>query len=362
LYFRRFDPTKNKNALTSNLTELNIRTLTVNSQVTAMIAFIEFIGSFTFIIIAHLELEFGKVTTLFSLSYAIIVYFNVLPYIFLMNTSNNKNRVVEIGWMNVLRNIVGKTNSSLENVEHNSDPVSVEHNTVRKKRMALDNTGNNELYITSKFRCKQSSNNIDNQLTLHVPTADEPSGSSMVGGQDQNLKQTYPRTLDVNKLEKNYSKKPLSKQLITSAIESLRVEDEYLEYFNKLVILHENCKQGNVLSVSSLENEFSSKFNITEIPVNNTLKGKGKRKHSKKSDVHPLHTKEQKLVHGNNRNSNKDKWTPKFKGTLSERILIREKILIKLNSMHDEKEEFESLLEELICAEEKFVEADNVLY
>jgi hypothetical protein len=279
-----------------------------------------------------------------------------------MNTSNNKNRVVEIGWMNVLRNIVGKTNGSLENVEHNSGQVSVEHNTVRKKRMVLDKTDNNELYITSKFRKKQSSNSIDNKLTLHVPTADEPSGSSMFGGQDQNLKQTYPRTIDVNKLEKSCSKKPLAKQLITSAIESLRVEDEYLEFFDKLVILHENCKQGKVMSVSSLEKEFSSKFNITEIPVNNKLKGKRTRKYSKKADVHSWNTKEQKLVRGNNRNSNKNKWTPKLKGKLSDRILIQEKILIKLNSMHEENEEFESLLEELICVEERFVEEDNVLY
>ena len=168
LYYRQLDPTKNKIAKESSQPELNMKKLEVNSQVTAMIAIMEFFGSLTFRIIQLLELELFKVSTIFSLSYSLTVYFIILPYIFVMNTSNNKNRVVEIGWMNVLRNIVGKTNVSLENVECNSDPVSVEHKIVSKKkigRRSKKNTDDGELFITMKYRGKQSSKNINNNNT-----------------------------------------------------------------------------------------------------------------------------------------------------------------------------------------------------
>ena len=150
------------------------------------------------------------------------------------------------------------------------------------------------------------------------------------------------------------------KQLITSALESVRNEEGYLECFNRLVILHETRKQGKVLSPSTLEEEFSSKFNITAIPIKNTSKAKGKRKCSKAVDVHSPDNKEQNVIDGDNRNRNKGWWIPKLKGQLSDRILIREKILVKLNSMLDENEEFETLLDELIDVEESFVEEEYI--
>ena len=49
----------------------------------------------------------------------------VIPYLFLMNTSYNKYRVVEFGWKNVLKNILGKR---WKNRIANLDTISGESN------------------------------------------------------------------------------------------------------------------------------------------------------------------------------------------------------------------------------------------
>ena len=41
----------------------------------------------------------------------------LLPYAFLMNTSHNKNRIVEYGWINVFKNLITKVTNS---VSHNT--------------------------------------------------------------------------------------------------------------------------------------------------------------------------------------------------------------------------------------------------
>ena len=75
-----------------------MRIVKVNAQVTAMISFSEIVG---FIIISIVSVITSSATIgkiLFPVLQNII-----LPYAFLINTRDNKYRIVEQGWMNFFR-------------------------------------------------------------------------------------------------------------------------------------------------------------------------------------------------------------------------------------------------------------------
>ena len=66
------------------------------------------------------------------------VQYVAVPYVFLMNTSYNKYRVVEIGWNNVLKNILGKCGknrvSNLYTISSESNSSSTDNS---KRRNAV---------------------------------------------------------------------------------------------------------------------------------------------------------------------------------------------------------------------------------
>ena len=111
-----------------------MRRMKVNAQVTAMTTALEFLGSLTYFI--HLVISKG--TNLANFIHFQSIYFIVIPYAFLMNTSNNKFRVIQNGWKGVFRNVVGKQDVGGE-VEHSnnaSDKISIPN----KDRIQKENT------------------------------------------------------------------------------------------------------------------------------------------------------------------------------------------------------------------------------
>ena len=65
---------------------------------------LEFCGGCLFVVgrVLRLPISFGSFT---GIILTMMLYFVVLPYAFLMNTRYNKRRIVEEGWMNVLKNM-----------------------------------------------------------------------------------------------------------------------------------------------------------------------------------------------------------------------------------------------------------------
>ena len=92
----------------SNDTQIrNAKNVRVNAQVTAVVTILEIVGSLLMIItplfISRLGFRgFGIVRE----SLFILLHLVVLSYAFLMNTASNKNRIIEEGWTNVLKNMV----------------------------------------------------------------------------------------------------------------------------------------------------------------------------------------------------------------------------------------------------------------
>ena len=85
----------------------------VNAQARAMISMLESIYGVIIIILYW----YFKGTSLLNLILAMVLYHIILPHAFLMNTSETKNRIVELGWKNVIKNIVGISTNSVGNFE-----------------------------------------------------------------------------------------------------------------------------------------------------------------------------------------------------------------------------------------------------
>ena len=79
-----------------------MKKLKVNAQVTTINTLVEMTGSITYIII----LAIMKGNTFNSFIYQQFFYNILLPFSFLSNTSDNKTRIVDVGWKNVMKNII----------------------------------------------------------------------------------------------------------------------------------------------------------------------------------------------------------------------------------------------------------------
>ena len=97
---------------------INAKKVWVNAQVTGTIAFIEMILTILYVIMIALY----RSTHFANLLIVMVLYDVILPYSFLMNTSHNKNRIVELGWKNVLKNIIFRSGSnSVEDITKETD-------------------------------------------------------------------------------------------------------------------------------------------------------------------------------------------------------------------------------------------------
>ena len=66
-----------------------------------MISILEILGCFTQLVL----LVVFKASTLPTLINGIFLWSIVLPYAFLMNTSDNKQRIIQTGWVNIFKNV-----------------------------------------------------------------------------------------------------------------------------------------------------------------------------------------------------------------------------------------------------------------
>ena len=156
---------------------MNMKRYKVNSQVTALICILEMVGAITFSI--HRSFTGPTIDTLLHGQFT---YFILMPYAFLMNTSHNKNRIIEHGWKNVLRNMIGiKTRPSscnrvLPRCDDENVPECDEDNASNIVDNQLDasedSIDNNDLMVSRIFSISQQSLDTDTRLTINVPCPD----------------------------------------------------------------------------------------------------------------------------------------------------------------------------------------------
>ena len=107
--------------LNRNRNELQIKQLQVSAHITAMTCLLEHVGNVT-VIIHTIHFTTNASWKLSTLIHEIVFYCILVPHAFLMNTSDNKYRILEYGWRNVIKNLLGARNKmTLKSEEENSD-------------------------------------------------------------------------------------------------------------------------------------------------------------------------------------------------------------------------------------------------
>lgn len=231
----------------------NSRNVRVNAQVTAVMTMLEFIGGCIFVII-RVSNHGGFISkTLFML-----LHFVVLPYGFLMNTRYNKNRVIEEGWINVLKNIVlcckcnGVTPYCHANDVSNGDE-GIKHAQMKQVSPEI-------FLVSNKINSSMSESIVSDHL--HSPTGDEKTTSDFENQQPtcsygtkclENYSDDFNEKLKCQKRTSPIDR--VRKQLISDLLINVYDEDAYIKLLTHLVDVEEAHKYGKDIDELSYDYE-----------------------------------------------------------------------------------------------------------
>ena len=316
-------------------TKLNKRKLIVNAQIAATISIIESTIMISYIIAVAITVR----TSYGTLIYLLLLYMVILPYSFLKNTSDNKERIIEQGWMNIFKNIFGKVLEALgvKNVTEPSIPLATISNDVEMKIVKhgkeFDVSGDkNDIEIISDHEQndKNEAQACDNTKDLKK----ERASTSRIQRNETSRKEKYQWNLQ---------------KLISKMIRSIEQEENYIDYFQIFVSLTEAYKNDDSdieLEIESIESKIMEEVQM----ISKMSKSKGSR-NSKST----LTTKVEGKINPNGSRACSDLNNSRFKGTQIERISERKQMLNKIISTNMNDENFATLIEDLINLEESFL-------
>ena len=274
LHFRQVSPASNKvvaESIGQAATNLNMRKILVNAQIKAMVCLIEAATNVTYITI--LSTFFSARTGFGTYVVMVFLYMIILPYCFLMNTSHNKNRIVEHGWKNVFNNVLGRQQNSLDDsneAKSSNSKESTSENDNEESNNEKDN-GNPE----SKNKKKDGNGEETNSITSRNAHKLEGREPSTLLDQDQEHTEEFSRT--ISELTENrvfftkasgsneFPKSIVSKlsdirrsvetlgddskgseRLVLKIMENIHDEDKCMEHFRQLVSHVYSSKYGKI--------------------------------------------------------------------------------------------------------------------
>jgi hypothetical protein len=250
-----------------------------------------------------------------------------------MNTSDNKTRVIEYGWINVFRNLLGWRID---------------------RRIFPQEASNNNLGTSQKKVKLKTISGVDvpDQSTFHGSLDDHATTSD--GKKSRNPKNHAVATLDVGNLPTDFIHQNTAKRLVSQMIYHINDKEQYLKYFKSLVAYEEGRKNGNVPSKLELEKEFGLQY-IPETSMQiKKHKSIGKRSMCKNTPsvskthcdvIYHVRKKETRIRRKVGSNKKNDKLG----------ILLK-KILDGIDCSNTKDTLYENLIEELIELEESFME------
>ena len=232
------DPSQNKalrNSQNQDKQKDDMRKVTVNAQVTAIISISEVVGCFFILVITTITGTKTVAMFLFRL-----LEFVVLPYAFLMNTRENKFRIVEEGWSNVCRNTLNSYHFALP-CNKPTAVVSLSHHKASEP--------DSEIYIISKQNLPKSCNKFEEtssnintmNCNLNVPFEDKPSTSTNFSFDDNSEpNSTANGTSTKNLLHPKTKMSNMRSNILSELLHSINDEPTYMGIFSRFVSL-EDC-------------------------------------------------------------------------------------------------------------------------
>jgi len=276
-----------------------------------------------------------------------------------MNTSHNKNRVVDHGWKNVFKNLIRCSNDDFPGTE---GPKNKNNKTVVR---AIDNTqvehrdDKNDIFTMTTFysndsiiaECGSPINYDD--VRLNCPSKEQYPSTSK-GQNREKFKKCEYVNLDVNKLPaKQVNIYPTAHKIVSKMIKNLHREEKYIEYFKCLLVLIEESKKGKSVSEFELASEFSTgscKASVYNEQQNKEVKDKHKKTKSSRNVICATHEcpRSSSVAKNDNLQNNN-------KGRIEDRIAKRSKILAKISASYGIEETYNALMEKLINLEEHYL-------
>ena len=331
-----------------NTNDLNMKRLKVNAQVTAFSCILELVGNVTFVI--HILITGGPSFSSFVIGQ--IQYMIALPYAFLMNTSHNKNRIVEYGWMNVLRNVCGRFEWTETDRNADSEPVAKIRKRGCKKSMNIDNFKNDLVSVSTILTKSQQVENEDSSfLTLHTPVYDD-STPEQIGKIRKKQTKSKSVVISPNELRKANSNQLVVQNILYFMTENIKNEELYIKFFKKLLDFEDIHRDQRSFSQYEAQDEVINCNNgITKFNSGKGILKKPKQKSFLLKQVND----DSKAVPQHDKANPNISPSANICQNAESRSILRMKIVKQLSFLHHQDDLYKTLLENLIDLEERFL-------
>ena len=326
-----------------------MRKLVINAQVKAIISLLETVGNIIYII----SVWFTVRTSFGTLLQNTALYLVFLPYASLMNTSHNKERVIEHGWKSVLRNLIGRRSITPilepDNRDKNlTNKDRLHQGFIKSKNHPLDHSVSQNLTTTSYDNITDQNKVVD--LSKPSLLCDEPCTSNRKKA--KKASSHLSDTFSINPQHQNQNEN-VTQTLILKMIENINKEEIYIEHFKNIVTHIYGNKTESIPSEFPLEvNMLPNFISDDELFYKNT---RCKGKHSNQPMSESSKKRRSGIVMNVKELDELNNQQKMLLGNKDDRIKMRGHLLEQLVNYDEHDEIYDSLLEKLIDIEESFV-------
>ena len=241
-------------SLPENTQQRNIRRVKVNTQVAFAIYILEIIGMFSMMFV---YVFFG--ITEFARTASIVLYYVVLPYIYLLNTSNNRDRITVDGWCNTLRNgLRMSTNNATEihaqaqeetfNMQTYRSRVNQSKNSnsnIERTSAAIGQVGESKqksgIYTVSYNKKETQTSDIDSESFILEVTACSSNGISRPSTEQHEVNHLNSPDSDDSDDNSSTPKRSrylhLAEKILFEMVMNIGKEEIYIHYLKQLLVL-----------------------------------------------------------------------------------------------------------------------------
>ena len=210
----------------------NMRRVKVNAQVTFVVYAFEWVANLSiFIVWMFITHESSIITMIMGL----IWYHVILPYIYLMNTSHNKNLLTDDGWWNTIRNTTGLSTSGL---------------STSCFRPSQEPEKTNVYIISSPEKLQTSESNEPKSIIIGEARASYTNPKYGNNQKKQKLIDIASRksseTDDDNPAPKKSYRLLIAEKIVKHMRMNINKEKDYLHYLRQLSRFEEFLKEGDV--------------------------------------------------------------------------------------------------------------------
>ena len=334
----------------------NLRKLKVNADVTFVIWILEWVG-YVFIMAAWAIISLFKINIL--LDVAIVVYYVMLPHSYLMNTSHNKERIIDEGLKNIIKNVfhIPFDLSAFVNLFQSAN---WENQNARKDDIITNTVEAGErkpeisIVVRKNIHIENIKEEVDHRLknSIEIPEAklhiDKPCSSSGIydeDGQNHLAITTMTDSEDdmIDEIAEHDFRLSMKKQLLTYMKGSVNDEEHYIHYFLQLIDLESkmrnktNLDSDNAIITVVLDERIQERKHLS-CKTKNSKNANSKSKESQVgSDAYPFLSPRGLTISADKQ---------------FDRTLMRIKKLESIDKHCDNEEAFKKFLNELIDFEE----------